>query len=233
MTIKIRSREVLKILSLTILFLILANLIDLILKLHFGHVRVKGFTTLFRLFNLNTECNIPTFFSSLLFVVCSVLQFIISGSRRSMNDPLYYRWFILGIIFLFLALDETVSIHETFREPFQLMFQTTGLLNYAWVIPYGIAVLMLSAIYAHFIYTIPSSIRTIFLSSALIYLSGVLGFEMLGGAYDESYGTNKIGYAMLYTVEEMLEMVGLVVFIYGLLRFIEDTVGGITIRIGY
>jgi len=56
--------------------------------------------------------------------------------------------------------------------------------------------------------------------SAGLYLSGAIGFEMLGGKSFEVNGLS-FTYRVLYTMEETLEMIGLAVFIYTLNWYIS------------
>lgn len=55
--------------------------------------------------------------------------------------------------------------------------------------------------------------------------------EMVGGAYAHLNGQQNLTYALLATLEEMMEMSGLVVFIYGLLRYIHSLKGQLTLTI--
>ena len=56
-----------------------------------------------------------------------------------------------------------------------------------------------------------------------MYIAGVIGMELVGGRYAKLYGTLNFTYSMLATVEESLEMAGLIVFIWGLLLYIGDS----------
>ncbi len=47
-------------------------------------------------------------------------------------------------IYTFLAIDETAQIHEKLIAPIRVAFGLTGALYFAWVIPYGIGVLVLA-----------------------------------------------------------------------------------------
>jgi len=48
---------------------------------------------------------------------------------------------------------------------------------------------------------------------------------MLGGREADLHGYDSITYCILYTVEEFLEMIGVVVLIYALLSYIERQFG--------
>jgi hypothetical protein len=54
----------------------------------------------------------------------------------------------------------------------------------------------------------------------MLYIGGALGLEMLGSYYAELEGQQHLTYALLTILEEAMEMMGTVVFIYGLLFYI-------------
>ncbi|MGH7926613.1 MAG: hypothetical protein ACREQV_02305, partial [Candidatus Binatia bacterium] len=68
-------------------------------------------------FHIRGENNIPAYFSSLLLAGASLLLWIISRIRQAAGGKYSYHWLILSIVFLFLSLDETASIHERLNRP--------------------------------------------------------------------------------------------------------------------
>ena len=53
--------------------------------------------------------------------------------------------------------------------------------------------------------------------------------EMLGGYLTYTTGNNdNLSYAILLTIEESLEMLGIVVFIHGLISYIKTYLGGVS-----
>jgi hypothetical protein len=52
-----------------------------------------------------------------------------------------------------------------------------------------------------------------------VFVFGALGMEMVGGAYFDSHGSQNVTYVALQTVEEILEMVGIIVFIHALAEY--------------
>jgi hypothetical protein len=50
-----------------------------------------------------------------------------------------------------------------------------------------------------------------------------VGFELIGGDYWDTHGGKvTLGYILIATVEEALEMAGVILFIYGLLTYLAD-----------
>jgi hypothetical protein len=67
--------------------------------------------------------------------------------------------------------------------------------------------------------------------SAALYIGGAVGLEMPGGAYAEAHGIATFGYQFFAAVEETLEMLGLTVFAYALMRILARRHG--TVSIGF
>lgn len=172
-----------------------------------------------RLFDFNQEANIPSFFSSLLFLVAAFLLLFITVYKKSRNRK-YWGWLGLTLLFFFLTLDEAVSIHEFLIGFFRKKFNLSGYLYYAWVVPYGIALIFLGLIYIPFFRSLNQKLFFLMMLSAGLFISGAVGFEMLGGKSFEVNGLS-FTYRMFYTLEETLEMLGLAVFIYSLNWYIS------------
>lgn len=204
-----------------VLFLLTANVAGIISKFYLGHPYVFGLVSLF---NFDTEANVPTIYSALAMLFASMLLLYISGLQKKQRDP-SLAWFGLGLIFFYLAIDEAVSIHEHVGLPFERFVDASGLLFFTWVIPYGIALVLLTLIYWKFLMALPRQITRLFITSAVIFVTGAIGFELLGGRQYEVYGADNIGYAIFYTCEELLEMLGVAIFIYALLLYIRRHTG--------
>jgi len=66
----------------------------------------------------------------------------------------------------------------------------------------------------------------------VIFLTGVLGIELLGAREADLHGTETVVYCLLYTLEEMLEMLGIILFIYALLSHLVQETGPLSIVLG-
>ena len=219
----VRSGAVVRSLVAIALVLIAANLAVNILKLVTDD---RSFYGIIPLFELKSENNVPTYFSGLLFIVNSMLLLMVWRVLRP-DSRLHHVWGVLSGLFLFLAFDEYFEIHEQLIDPVGSAFGTSGLLHFAWVIPYFVGVLVVAAFFLPAWWRLPSNIRWLLVGSAVVYLLGAIGFEMVGGAYYD--GTGSEGgpvYAALYTIEESLEMAGLILLTYSLMRLLTERAGG-------
>jgi hypothetical protein len=131
---------------------------------------------------------------------------------------------MLACIFLMLSLDEAVSLHEYLIEPLRHKFQLSGYLRFPWVILGGLFVLVFAFSYLKFFLALPKNMKVLFFTSGFIYVLGVIGFEMIGGslyvAFDD-FSENSLPYMVVMTIEETLEMCGVVFFIFTLLHYLK------------
>ncbi|WP_457667335.1 hypothetical protein [Thiolapillus sp.] len=227
MEVKIVPQRVFKVLLSIVIVLLVANVAGIVATYYFGHDYVFGFVPLF---NLDMESNIPTLFSSVQLLLSGLLLFFISRLLKRKGEK-SFAWLFLSLIFLFLAVDETASLHESLIDPVRNTIHASGVFYYAWVIPYGLLLLIFVASYIKFLLRLPRDIMLLFITSGMLYVTGALGFELLGGWYAERYGEVSVVYATLYTFEETLEMTAISLFIYSLLRYMADKFGNL--RLGF
>nr|WP_290228386.1 hypothetical protein [Trichocoleus desertorum] len=216
-------------LTLIVVALVLANSAVYFSAYVLGHGRLFGIA---RLFNLDYERNIPSWYASISLLACSVLLATIAKTQPKETRPKAGDWWTLSIIFLFLSIDELASIHELFINPVRNTLGTTGIFHYAWVIPYGGLVLLLGLRYVKFLAQLPARTRRSFVVSGAIYIGGALGMEMVGSWHVTLYGQQNLAYALIMSVEETLEMLGIVVFLHALLTYLKRYVTTIQISIG-
>ena len=176
------------------------------------------------LFDIDAEYNIPTFFSMLLLLFAALLLSVITILERKRTASHVLHWAILSFGFLFMAIDEVVAIHERLVNPLRRMLGpgNPGVFNFAWVIPGISLVLILALFFLQFWLRLPAKTRLTFLVASATYIGGCIGFELIGGHFAKLHGIHNLAYSMLTTVEESLEMAGVIFFIWGLLVYLAD-----------
>lgn len=172
-------------------------------------------------FSLGAENNFPTYFSTLALFVCSALLAAIATgeARQGGYRPLY--WYALSAIFLFLSMDEMMSIHERLSEPVTALIGETRLFHYAWVLPYGLFVIIVAVAFSRFLLHLPRRTSILFILSGALYVSGALGFETMSGYHYSGFGNQNVTYVALQTMEEVLEISGTILFLYALASYAE------------
>ena len=78
-----------------------------------------------------------------------------------------------------------------------------------------------SLAYLNFVWALPKRIRLHFIMAGVIFLTGAREADL--------YGYDTVIYCFLYSVEEMLEMLGVVLFIYALLSYLAQLQGGLVV----
>ncbi len=186
-----------------------------------------------RLFDVNTEQNIPTLYSWSALLFCAVLLAVIAKAKKIAGDRHVNYWRVLAVIFVYLSLDEALSIHELFINPVRTSFNTSGFLYYAWVIPGAIFVTIFLLGFRKFINALPPKTKRLFLTAGTVFVGGAIGMELLAGLHDEVYTYMNFTSAILISIEEFMEMMGIVIFIYALLSYISSDLKGLNLNIRF
>lgn len=190
--------------------------------------------------NLYGEYNIPSVYNALLLLLPSVLFLTIGRAKRALSDPFWRTWRGLSWLFFFLTLDEYFALHDKLGAPIRNAFQLSGLLRYAWVIPYAALVLVVGIALIRFLLHLPAAIRRGLLLAGSIYVVGALGLEAFEAKLEElkqvSWGSFSMSSqeAMIWLIalEEFLEMSGLVLLLATLLRYIRQALPDLKIQVG-
>jgi len=178
-----------------------------------------------RLFVLGVEENLPTLFAVLLWVICALLLLLLwrvfkVGGRRRVT------WLMLSVVFAALSFDEFAHIHERFAPALRVALDTSGPLHYAWVVPYGIGIVVLALLVIPLLMKIKRSIRFWFLAAAAVFVTGSLGLEMIEGWQEvRTDGHGGTLTFVLVTIEEYLEMIGLIMLVYASLLLLHEIHG--------
>ena len=220
MKFELRKSKILRNLFIAILLLIVGNLLSVYLLFNTSGMESKVTRLLVKLLNVNLEANLPTYFSALVLLGNAILLAFIAYGSKVIGEK-FWHWIGLSAIFVFISLDEMIQIHEQLRAPMEALFSTSGLLYFAWFIPYIAITILIAIAYFKFIMRLPKRILRLFILSAVIFVSGAVGMEMFGGMHAEVNGEKTLTYALMYSFEEFLEMSGAAIFFYALISYIE------------
>jgi len=214
-------------LSIWVLFFAVAGCIVQVLRYGFNYQE-----RWISLFNLDREINYPSWYSSFTLLFCAILLGIIASAKKKQGDRYFGHWKALGFIFVFFSLDEILSLHEILIiNDLRKALDLGGLFYFIWVIPGAIFVVVTGLAYLKFLRHLPRKTRHFFLLAGSIYVGGALGMEMVCGYYADAVGQRNLIYGLMASVEEILEMVGAIVFIYALLSYIGSYLENIDLRV--
>lgn len=233
MDLEFGPRTLTRFLLLVAVFLVGMHLITQFSALYLGHKSLLGFV---RMFDLNGEWNFPAVFSAGLLLLCSLLIWVIATAMSGGRASYQRHWQVMAGIFLFLAADELMALHDRLQAPLASFFHLSGFWYAGWTIPYGIGLLIFLFAYRKFVFHLPRRYFTLFVVAGAVYVIGAIGFESLGAEYLYSIGglsvTDRgVVWVLLYTVEEVLEMAGLIVFVYALSSYICTETGGLRVAL--
>ena len=169
-----------------------------------------------QLFDVDEEDAIPTWYSTSALLLASGLLFLTSRRKHADRDPWVRYWYGLSLTFAALSLDEVAGFHETLN----------GMIDYSWAIPGGIGAAVFGLVYVRFLLHLPSRTRWLFVVSGCVFLGGAVGVEMWTDWYADQDLLDTLAYNLWNTVEEGMEMGGVVLFIHAVLGYMRLTVSG-------
>ncbi|MDA1369991.1 MAG: hypothetical protein O2971_04405 [Proteobacteria bacterium] len=156
---------------------------------------------LLQLFDLDEENNIPTWFSSFLLLNNAFVLYLITTAKAT--ERRYY-WGMMAAGFFILAVDEVAGLHESFNTA----------IDSNWAIFGGILVLLVVLAFIPFLLSLPRRLALLFILSGAGFVSGAIIVELLS----EDMDSDSLAYMMAVMVEEGLEMLGALLFLFVNLR---------------
>ena len=183
-----------------------------------------------RMLDLEREANVPTWVSSLNLAACALLLLFIARAASGRNDHYAAHWTGLCIVFLYLSLDEACQTFMRGRRRSSSSSWTRPERS----TPHGssprmLAVTVFALVYLRFLFSLSNSFRWLFILAAVLYVGGAAGLQMLAWHYkyplfqanpDDVNARDNMTFTLIGQAEEVLEMVGVIVFMYALLQYL-------------
>lgn len=171
-------------------------------------------------FDLNFERNFPTYYQMVVLWVSAYLIGLIASGVKAEAGRYFSLWVVLSGIFVFPGIDEGFTVHEWVNKRMATNHDFGEARFFAWVIPYAVLVVCFAIPYLVFLFHLPLRYRGFFLASAVLFVGGALGMELISVNRALDAGIDDIGYELLATVEEMLEFTGIALFSYSLCDYL-------------
>jgi len=161
------------------------------------------------LFDLDEEESFGTWFNSGILMVAAVLLVHQARVIHAQGKAWHRSWLVLGIGFLFLSVDEIAGMHE---------WVNTMMGDTPWTV-IGFPILVLVALaYLPFLWHHRGRTALLFLLAGAFYGGGAVGVEHFTDSE-----VNSLHYNMWTALEEGMEMMGVIVFIYAVLDHMRGT----------
>lgn len=194
------------------------------------------------LFDFDREGNFPSWFNSVLFVLAAAASFI-NGRFAHRHDPRQAaRWLALAAVMMFLSVDELVAFHELLGQ-FKAL---RGTFYFSWMMVFGPLAAALGLWFIPFLLRLPRTIALPLAFSGVVFLTGAIGFEILGGKIVESIThvpSSEVTpeqwaivartplYLLEVALEESFEQCGLIIYIYAALRYLSVANATMSVRL--
>lgn len=181
------------------------------------------------LFDSDAEGNLPTWYSSLALLACSLLAGLVARSTSGWDR----RWLILAGLFFLAAVDESVRLHENANDLVSTDLEAGGVLSALWVVPGLVLVAAVAVAYRPVVAGLPQRVRSLAVRGALLFAVGALGFEVVEGAVSDLVGeADSLADGLASVGQELLEMLGVVMFIEALMTYLAITRSSVEIDFG-
>ena len=167
------------------------------------------------------EGKVPTWFSGATLLACGLLLALISAAKYRDRDAYRLYWLMLSATFFYISFDEMTTVHEGVGPALGEVLGVNSVALGGWVVPGLIALSAFGLTFVRFVLHLPSRSRVLFVIAGSTYVLGALGLEIVGRVYLAT-SPDDLTYGIIATVEEVLEMGGIVIFVYALLDYLEN-----------
>ena len=180
--------------------------------------------------DVNREGSIPTWYATITLAACAVLLGLIAIDSLRHRKPYPWHWAALAVIFGLLSLEEILGVHSEATGRLREIVSITDGPGYAIALVViglvGLAIVAL--VFGRFYLWLPSRWRTWFTIAAVIYVTGVFASDAIGDYLITAAGEPTLAYDVVLTIEEALEMTGVLIVLVMLLEYIRTFVGPIS-----
>jgi hypothetical protein len=228
MVIRISTRSVGWLLCSTIGLLAVLSVAGQVQQARSEHI---GSTWYSALFDLDREQNISTWWQGTVILMCAAALGVIAIHQHRVRERFRWAWTGLAAIFVVVAMDEMCSLHEQLGKVLSSRgIALGGAFKYQWVVPAIGIILVLGIVYVPFLLSLSRRFQVRFALAGAIYLCGAVGFEMIGAAYASGFTEENLTWHVIATLEEVLEMGGMSLFLVSLIGYASEVVPRVTLQ---
>jgi hypothetical protein len=162
-------------------------------------------------FDLDEEESLGTWFSTIILLIAGLLSMFQARYCITRIGRWHFCWWLLGIGFCILSLDEVAGFHE---------FVNTVVEDTHWTTFGAMLVVTLGFVFLPFLMSLPTRTRVLLLVSGAVYVGGAIGVEWATIWYEDNDQLETLTYNLWNALEEFMEMAGVILYIYALLAHI-------------
>jgi len=223
---EISIKKVVDILIFTTALLFFLHIVSIVISTKFGFEIIPSGKHFCRLFNMDSESNIPTWLQSVILFTSSLLAlwsgFIYSESENQVREF----WLLISAVLMFFSIDEISMLHNRIRLPqgMEISFGSFTLLpHFFWIIPGSVGVIIFCFLIYKPLLMIDKATRRRLVFAAIVYFAGAIGLELISALIWETANRGKaFSYFLLVGAEETMEFAGAIMCLRALLIFLSE-----------
>jgi hypothetical protein len=193
------------------------------------HVLVDPAPRFTGIFDFDREQTLPAWYSSMLMIAASALLAVLAFLAMRTDRRSVLPWAALSAIFVYLSLDEALSLHEQTIHPTIALLGLPPKLHFlAWPIAYLPPLVAFLVFVLPFVRRVPLPFRNRMIFAGLIFVGGAFGMEFVGGVVFNTLGIGIVS-LLLICVEETMEIAGMTLFVAALAGLVAWTSPTITV----
>jgi hypothetical protein len=185
-----------------------------------------GFTWLTIFFNVDKEKNLPTWFSSAILMLAACLVWQVGTQVKAVGGPFLRHWRGLAAVFAAMSLDEVAQAHEVASKSGLLQLGSASYLS--WMVVAAPLVLGFAVAYLRFLGHLPPRVRWLIVVAGCVFVGGAMGMEVVGAFLGRDAMTGQmqpglpyLRYLLAASAEELMEMLGVVIFVHAVGTHLE------------
>ena len=178
--------------------------------------------------DLDEEKGFGTWFATLILFFSARLLFLIASDSKARADGLHVWWKVLACGFMYLSLDEVAGFHEYVNAYNEDFFEGAEHEDRWWTWYLKWVVLVVGIAFLPFLWKLRWRVALLMGIAGGIYLGGAMGIEVWSPHDDTGGFFYNFGWI---TIEEGMEMAGIVMFIYVLLDYLREQDKTQTVRV--
>ncbi len=204
-------------------FIGIALVLTALALLGIGQIWDERFLVFSLLFELNSHITISTWYALILFLIAAIFAGFITWDHTLRRQPFTRHWGYLTLVFVLMCIDEFANLHNLVLNNLgAFMGGGDGVFHYAWIIPGLLIVVGFAVFFLLFFIRMPYTPRNGIAGGLAIFVAGAVVIEMLTGWLITNYDLLGLHMLLLTTVEELAEMIGMCVVIWGLAHYLRD-----------
>ena len=165
------------------------------------------------LLDVEAEVSIYTWYSVCLLFLTGFMAFR-HADLVGKGDRHFRQWVGIGLLFVYLSADESLSIHEKFARIGAMVVEPSGFFRFAWVIPATVLVVIVTIALISLIADLPKRERFWAIASGAVFFGGAVGMEMVDAKISSMSSPHTIAYQAVNSLEEAMEVIGVLIFLW-------------------